>query len=291
MPAGESTLASFPPQLLCLVSGASENDWNTSTCSPHLAQRYSYVGMSSPWVRHSRAGTRGLRVPSVSDRGRDGSSLGRPAPEWRSHDRRCAVCPAGLAPRHLPERPARRPGQGPRHHGRGLGQPRCVERGQAARLALRRARPPARLRQGRARGRGRPCGSAAGRVHTSSASRPWSATCSRCTARAGRGSPREAAWLVVLFPVIVVSLAVVWVVVARVFKKASLASLAHHGAVPDRGCHCRLRLVGGRGAGRNGGSGHRTSCGEHPAAHPSRRDRISTRLPSEEVCCSLYARQ
>jgi acyl phosphate:glycerol-3-phosphate acyltransferase len=43
--------------------------------------------------------------------------------------------------------------------------------------------------------------------------------------KGGKGIATGGGWLVVLFPVIVVILAVVWVVVARVFKKASLASL------------------------------------------------------------------
>ena len=45
MPAAERTFVSFPPQSVCLVRGLSENDWNASICSPHLAQRYTYVGM------------------------------------------------------------------------------------------------------------------------------------------------------------------------------------------------------------------------------------------------------
>src|ERR1700686_4242709 len=48
MPAAESTLVNFPPQSECLVRGLSANDWNASSCSPHFAQRYTYVGMDAP---------------------------------------------------------------------------------------------------------------------------------------------------------------------------------------------------------------------------------------------------
>src|SRR5262245_16305652 len=54
MPAGDSTLVSLPPHPSCLVRGASENDGYTSTWLPHLAQRYSYVGIVSP-PRRSRS--------------------------------------------------------------------------------------------------------------------------------------------------------------------------------------------------------------------------------------------
>src|SRR5712692_2769335 len=53
MPAAESTLVSLPPQLECLSRGASANDWNASICSPHLPQRYTYVGMDAPSGRSS----------------------------------------------------------------------------------------------------------------------------------------------------------------------------------------------------------------------------------------------
>jgi hypothetical protein len=45
MPAADITLVSLPPQSVCLERGFSENDWKASTSSPHLAQRYTYVGI------------------------------------------------------------------------------------------------------------------------------------------------------------------------------------------------------------------------------------------------------
>ena len=53
--------------------------------------------------------------------------------------------------------------------------------------------------------------------------------------KGGKGVAAAGGVLVVLYPLIVVGLAVVWFVVARVLHKASLASLLVHGAVPDRG--------------------------------------------------------
>jgi len=54
MPAAESTLVNLPPQSECFLRGGSENDWNASSCSPHLAQRYTYVGMDTPSGRSPR---------------------------------------------------------------------------------------------------------------------------------------------------------------------------------------------------------------------------------------------
>src|SRR5438105_1154345 len=53
MPAAERTLESLPPHSGCFVRGASANVWNASSCSPHLAQRYTYVGMDAPSGRSS----------------------------------------------------------------------------------------------------------------------------------------------------------------------------------------------------------------------------------------------
>src|SRR5450631_2258762 len=57
MPAAERTLVSLPPHSECLVRGVSANDWNASICSPHFAQRYTYVGMDAPFD-----GRRGLAL-------------------------------------------------------------------------------------------------------------------------------------------------------------------------------------------------------------------------------------
>jgi hypothetical protein len=45
IPTDDRTFDSLPPQPACLVSGFSLNVWNTSMSSPHLAQRYWYVGI------------------------------------------------------------------------------------------------------------------------------------------------------------------------------------------------------------------------------------------------------
>ena len=51
MPAADITLVSLPPQSVCLERGLSENDWKASMSSPHLAQRYTYVGIGrSVWL-------------------------------------------------------------------------------------------------------------------------------------------------------------------------------------------------------------------------------------------------
>ena len=167
---------------------------------------------------------------------------------------------------------------------RGIGQPRCVERRPAARLALRRCScscstsPRARSRPGsaldrRAAGCVRPRHRGGRRPHVPAVPQ------GRQGCRRGRRDARRAV------PVIVVGLAVVWVVVARVFKKASLASLLMTVLFPIAAAIAGYDLVGGRGAGRARGARHRAACREHPAAHPSRRDESRTRLP-EAVCCS-----
>src|SRR3954469_11891347 len=147
MPAGDSTLASLPPQPLCLVSGASAKVWKTSSSSPHFAQRYSYVGIAeSPGFVAERVSTRYLRVLIVAEHAARA--------EWVPHARDRPVRPARLAPRNLPERAARGPGARPRHLEGGVGEPRRLQRRPAARMAGGRARASLRLREGRDRGRG-----------------------------------------------------------------------------------------------------------------------------------------
>src|SRR5450631_2467637 len=74
MPAAERTLVSLPPHSECLVRGVSANDWNASICSPHFAQRYTYVGMDAPFD-----GRRGLALDAYecqSYRAADAASSG-----------------------------------------------------------------------------------------------------------------------------------------------------------------------------------------------------------------------
>ena len=198
-PAGESTLASLPPQSACFVSGVSENDWYTSRSWPHLAQRYSYVGIAgtprggSRW--HSRPGE--CQSYSIGPAARRGA-------EWGRHGRRAPRSPR-LAPRHVPERARSSPGRKGRDIlTEGSGNPGASNVGRLLGLALRPARaaswtsPRARSRPGSA------SPSAVGPARSCSASRRSSATRSRSTARAARASPRGAGMLVVLFPLIVV---------------------------------------------------------------------------------------
>ena len=166
--------------------------------SPHLAQRYWYVGIA--WVPalcrcprrrrrwHSRRASANRTAPDP---------LGRRNATTRCQDGRDGRVrrlprPGGLRPRHVPERRARRPRQGPRHHHRRLGQPRRVERrrGCSAGSTARSCSPPTSRRARPRRASAGP--PRAGRARTSSASRPSSVTRIHCAGRAARASPPRA---------------------------------------------------------------------------------------------------
>ena len=137
MPAADSTLVSLPPQSVCFVSGASANDWNASICSPHFAQRYTYVGMDAPSGR--RVAGDWHSTPTSANRTcrrrRGARRVLRSVGQNDGHGCRRAPRTRGLVAGDVPERATRRPGPRPRHPGRGLGQPGRLERPPAAGLA------------------------------------------------------------------------------------------------------------------------------------------------------------
>src|SRR5258705_10910122 len=79
MAGAERTFESLPPHSSCLVRGVSANDWNASSCSPHLAQRYTYVGMDAPSGRSSRLALDAYECQSYMPMGR----LRAPLPSGR----------------------------------------------------------------------------------------------------------------------------------------------------------------------------------------------------------------
>ncbi len=91
--------------------------------------------------------------------------------------------------------------------------------------------------------------------------------------KGGKGVAAAAGMLIVLFPLIVLGLGVVWVVIARVLKKASLASLVTAIAFPVLVAVTRPRSVGDRDRRRARGSRHRAARGQYSPSVPTGGDR------------------